>query len=265
MVWRNCVTSVVLAQELNDVYDLRDKSSDGTIGDAAHASRKSDHNPWVKDGNGVGVVRARDIDEDLDGNTAPGTYDAKSLFDKLLALAKAGDPRLNGGGYLIYEGHIYSEKNNWAARPYTGANAHKQHVHVSFSLNAKGYDSNKSWGLRPSSAPKREGFGPGSKGEGVAFIGDLGNLMAKAGMALNKRGDRSRVQIPIPQSPARRKLCTYNGAIQERVRELQRYFVVMWKLGGKKGPEPKVTGIADESTLNHIAFWAPIAVQNLSR
>ena len=33
----------------------------GTIGDAAHASRKSDHNPWVHDHDGTGIVRALDI------------------------------------------------------------------------------------------------------------------------------------------------------------------------------------------------------------
>lgn len=265
MVWRNCVASVVLAQELNDVYKVRDRASDGTIGDAAHASRKSDHNPWVIDRNGVGVVRARDIDEDLDGKTAPGAYDAKSLFDRLLALAKTGDPRLNGGGYLIYEGHIYSEKQNWAARPYTGPNAHKQHVHVSFSLNAAGYDSDKAWGLRPTSAPAQAVLKLGAKGSSVAFLGDMGNILAKAGMAINKHGDPSKVQIPIPQDPNRRKLCTFNTQIQERVKEIQRFLVVMWKLSGREGKEPVVDGIAGPQTLSGIAFWVPIALQKLSK
>ena len=147
MVWRNCVASVVLAQEVNGLWPGRDKSSDGTIGDANHASRKSDHNPWIKDPNGVGVVRARDIDEDLDGKVANTGPDAEPLFTQLLSLAKKGDPRLNGGGYLIYESKIYSDRNGWVARKYTGPNPHNHHIHVSFSLNPAGYDSDASWGI----------------------------------------------------------------------------------------------------------------------
>lgn len=153
MAWRNCRASVTLADELNARWPNRDKASDGTIGDAAHASRNSDHNPWVLDRAGIGVVRARDLDEDLDGNPAPGYMDAKIVFEHLLALARAGDDRLNGGGYLIYEGKIYSEKNNWQAREYNGPNKHNQHLHISFSRNAAGYDSTAPWGLFPVSEP----------------------------------------------------------------------------------------------------------------
>jgi hypothetical protein len=152
MAWRNCSASITLANELNARWPKRDHESDGTIGDAAHASRKSDHNPWVIDG-GIGVVRARDVDEDLDGNKGNGHMDAKVLFEHLLALARAGDDRLNGGGYLIYEKKIHSEKNNWQGRDYTGPNAHTHHLHISFSLNKAGYDSTAPWGIFPVSGP----------------------------------------------------------------------------------------------------------------
>ena len=138
-----------LANEINARWPKRDHESDGTIGDAAHASRKSDHNPWVIDAAGIGVVRARDLDEDLDGNKGNGYMDAKVVFDHLLALARAGDDRLNGGGYLIYEKKIYSERNNWQGRDYTGSNDHDHHLHISFSLNAAGYDSTAPWGIFP--------------------------------------------------------------------------------------------------------------------
>jgi len=155
MAWRNCSASITLANELNARWPKRDHESDGTIGDAAHASRKSDHNPWVVVG-GIGVVRARDVDEDLDGNKGNGYLDAKVLFEHLLALARAGDDRLNGGGYLIYEGMIYSEKNNWQGKKYTGPNAHAHHLHISFSLNQAGYDSTAPWGIFPvSGAPEQ--------------------------------------------------------------------------------------------------------------
>ena len=163
MAWRNCEASNTLRAEVNHRWVVRDRASDGTIGDAAHASRASDHNPWVKDPNGVGVVRALDIDEDLDGVTADTGADAKLLFDHLLALARAGDPRINGGGYLIYERMIYSEKGNWAGRAYYGVNAHKKHVHISFSRNRAGYDSTRPWGISqigptPPATPPEESF-----------------------------------------------------------------------------------------------------------
>lgn len=260
-MWRNCVASVTLGHEIDGVWKSRDHESDGTIGDAAHASRKSDHNPWVKDPDGTGVVRARDIDEDLDGKPANGEYDAKALFEKLLALAKAGDPRLNGGGYLIYEGHIYSEKQNWAARPYSGPNAHKHHVHVSFSLNAAGYDSDAPWGLRPASAPKPQPIKLGDKGNRVAFLADLGNILAKAGYAVNSEGKPSRVQLSVPTDKVQRAEFFFDNKVRERVAECQRFFKAMWEFAGKHGPEPVVNGIADDATLKRYAFWVPIALQ----
>lgn len=156
MVWRNCKAGIKLVGEVDARWPKRDRSSDGSIGDASHQTRDSDHNPWVVV-NGVGVVRARDIDEDLDGNQLNTGADAVVLFEHLLRLAKGGDIRLNGGGYLIYEAHIYSERLNWAARPYSGTNAHKHHLHVSFSRNIAGFDSTASWGINTVQKPTEIG------------------------------------------------------------------------------------------------------------
>lgn len=52
--------------ELNAVWPLRDKSSDGCCGDAAHASRKSDHNAKTS-GPSKGLATAYDYDEDVVG------------------------------------------------------------------------------------------------------------------------------------------------------------------------------------------------------
>jgi hypothetical protein len=124
---------------VNTRWPNRSKISDGTIGDAAHASRNSDHNPWVKDSHGVGVVRAFDC-------TAIG-IDPTAYAEHIRALGKAGDPRLVGGGYVIWYLHIASEKGNWAWRKYTGPNGHTHHIHVSVSRNPAGYDSTASWGI----------------------------------------------------------------------------------------------------------------------
>jgi hypothetical protein len=143
--WRNCNASLALVAEVNARWPNRDKASDGTVGDAAHASRSSDHNPFIII-NGTGVVRARDID--VDG------IDAAWLAEWLRGCGAAGDPRLRGGGYVIFNRRI--TRPDWGGwRAYTGSNPHTSHVHVSFSLDRAGFDSTAAWGLGPT-APTPE-------------------------------------------------------------------------------------------------------------
>jgi hypothetical protein len=133
--WRNCNASQTLVNAVNLKWPNRDKASDGTIGNAEHATRDSDHNPWIVV-NGTGVVRARDID--VDG------IDAAWLAEELRLLGKAGDPRLTGGGYVIYNRRITKpDFSGWVA--YTGVNPHTSHVHVSFSRSQAGFDSVALW------------------------------------------------------------------------------------------------------------------------
>ena len=151
--WRNCLASVYLVNEVNTRFPQRDKSSDGTVGDPAHAARVSDHNP-----NQAGVVRARDIDEDLGRDITGAGWDMPRLVAHLRQLAIGGDARLNGGGYIIYEGRICGGSKGWDWRPYTGSNPHDKHAHISFSKNAAAYDSRAPWGIAkpftPPSSPK---------------------------------------------------------------------------------------------------------------
>lgn len=250
MVWRNCVASITLAREINERWPKRDKASDGTIGDAAHASRNSDHNPWVKDQNGVGVVRARDIDEDLDGDPKDSGADAKALFDRLLSLGKVGDARLKDG-YLIYEGKIYSRKNNWSPRDYSGLNAHKKHIHVSFSKDPRGYDSNAGWGLLLPTV-KRESYSVGDTGNNIKLLQALLNILSpyRINSAGKTPGDRIKEDG------------VFSSKTREAVAEFQRFLVVMWRLSGSKGTSPKVDGIAGPQTLSAIMFWIPVVQQN---
>lgn len=141
--WRNCRASIVLADEINRRWPARDRASDGTVGDAAHATRASDHNPHVVVA-GVGVVRARDIDKD--------GIDAPWLAEYLRQLGAAGDRRLAGGGYLIFNRRITrADFTGW--RAYTGSNPHTSHLHVSFSRNPLGFDSPEPWGIWPPPPP----------------------------------------------------------------------------------------------------------------
>lgn len=142
MAYRLCASLALLREEVNTRFPGRDKASDGWIGDAAHATRVSDHNPWVKDDRGVGVVRALDVDSGHGSDTRGGLL----LADHLVRLARTGHPAL-GGGYVISDRRIASATSAWAWRSYSGSNPHISHTHVSVSLDQSGYDSPRTWEL----------------------------------------------------------------------------------------------------------------------
>lgn len=106
--------------------------SDGSIGDAAHASRTSDHNPWIRV-SGIGVVTAIDV-----------THDPTRGPDGIvLATALITDPRVK---YLIWNHRIWKARTGqW--EPYRGANAHTHHVHVSVKAEQASFDNRKEWVL----------------------------------------------------------------------------------------------------------------------
>jgi hypothetical protein len=151
--WRLARALDVYRAELAARWPNRDRRSDGGIGDAEHAARSSDHNPWLKS-DGMGIVRAWDTDKDLTGpatdpQSASAATEANWLAEHLRSLGKAGDPRLVGGGYVIWNRRIAGEVGDWAWRPYDGQNSHEHHVHLSVSRNASGFDSTIPWGIWP--------------------------------------------------------------------------------------------------------------------
>ncbi len=136
MAWRVAESLETLRKQLNAAFPKRSKASDGGIGDAKHASRNSDHNPWVKDGK-TGIVTARDFTHD------PKTgIDCQWLADTLV---RNKDPRIK---YIIWNRQICSSLTSpWKWRPYSGANAHTKHLHLSVNSEKKHYDSTKAWKL----------------------------------------------------------------------------------------------------------------------
>ncbi len=135
--WRIAKSLEKLRLQLNTLAPNRSKASDGGIGDAAHASRNSDHNPWVKDAKGVGVVTARDFTHD-----PAGGLDCHRLAE---ILAESRDPRIK---YIIWNRRILSaSKAPWKWLPYDGANAHTKHLHLSVRDKAQFYDSEAAWDL----------------------------------------------------------------------------------------------------------------------
>ena len=120
-----CKAGQQLREQIDDAFPDRDRTSDGWIGDAKHAARKSDHNPTAE-----GIVRAIDIDADLKSHAS----EAFDLADQLRLLARS-DKRIS---YIIFNGKIASWRGNYKWRPYKGINPHKKHFHISFT--AKGDD-----------------------------------------------------------------------------------------------------------------------------
>lgn len=153
MSWRVARSLDVLLAEVNAAAPARSKVSDGSIGDAAHASRTSDHNPWVRDSRGVGVVRARDITHDpADG------CDAGEIAEHVRQLGIDGHPALGPGAYVIWNHRIASDSYGWAWRGYYGSNPHTAHVHISVATSAAGYDSTAPWGWDQEDDMKPEDF-----------------------------------------------------------------------------------------------------------
>ncbi len=127
MEWRVARSLDVLKAQLDALYPNRSKISDGSIGDAAHASRKSDHNP-----DAYGIVRARDF-----------THDPDDLSGHWLAgvLTKYRDPRIK---YIIWNSRIWYPGSGWQA--YYGPNPHTKHLHLSVVADARA-DETRKWTL----------------------------------------------------------------------------------------------------------------------
>jgi hypothetical protein len=134
MAWRVAKSLLKLRDQFNQMSPRRNRSSDGTIGDAKHASRSSDHNPWVKDGK-TGVVTAIDLTHDP--NNGVHTWNIAEY------LRTQKDPRIK---YVISNKRIFSSVSNpWVWRRYTGSNPHSSHMHVSVHSQKVHYDSTADW------------------------------------------------------------------------------------------------------------------------
>jgi hypothetical protein len=132
--WRLAPCLVELFEEADRRKPTRSRVSDGSIGDLAHSTRESDHNP------ADGWVTAGDLDDD---------GDSADLGVRLLRqhLVASTDPRVK---YLIHEGTVWKAYENrglpaWTPQPYTGVNAHAKHLHVSVWNTAEARNDLDPW------------------------------------------------------------------------------------------------------------------------
>lgn len=127
MSWHLAPALDQLRAEVNALWPNRSKASDGTIGDAAHSARTSDHNP-----NARRSVNAIDI-------TVSGVD-----VQKIINAAKA-HPSVR---YIIFNRQIMNRDiGNFRARRYPGSNPHVAHVHISIYQSATAERRTQSWGL----------------------------------------------------------------------------------------------------------------------
>ncbi len=158
---------VALFAFANTRWPGRPKAADGTIGDAAHAARESQHNPNRDPTDRVpdGMVTAADV-----GMTkVPG---------RALVAILIRDPRV---WYVIHDGFIWSRTHGFEKREYEGA-PHDKHVHVSLVQTAQACRDASPWGgSSPKPQPKPEPPKPDKEtlsGPRTIQRGDKGELVA---------------------------------------------------------------------------------------
>ncbi len=133
MAWYVAGSLETLRGQLNALAPRRSKVSDGSIGDAAHSARTSDHNPTSS-----GQVCARDFTHD-----PAGGLDCHWLARILVA---SRDPRIK---YIIWNRQILDSRPGnrpWQWVSYNGTNPHTKHLHLSVFAGSTG-DQNRAWNL----------------------------------------------------------------------------------------------------------------------
>lgn len=136
--WVLVPSLVALRNEINRLAPGRDKASDGAIGDPAHASSVSDHNPdetgntgGVEDSDSINEVHA--IDVDATGPWPAGVSMTK-IVNHIVGRCRAGaEKRFR---YIIWcppggSPTIWSASTGWQPKPYSGSNPHDKHAHFS--------------------------------------------------------------------------------------------------------------------------------------
>lgn len=139
---------VALRRDLDAVAPGRDTRSDGSIGDAAHSTRVSDHNPDetgavpIHDADTINEVHAIDVDVDL---RQPSDLTLRRVVDHIVDRCRTGaERRLR---YVIFQKIIWHVDNEWRPAPYSGSDPHTEHAHFSASYDPLRERNTADWNL----------------------------------------------------------------------------------------------------------------------
>ncbi|GLY95695.1 hypothetical protein [Actinoplanes sp. NBRC 103695] len=145
--WILVACLVSLRNEFNALAPDRDKSSDGSIGDEAHASSSSDHNPDetgatpYEDADSTNEVHAIDVDVNL----RTSGWSMERAVQIIVGRHRVGvDDRLQN---VIYNRRVWSRSWGWTEREYTGSNPHDKHAHFSSRYTTGEESDTRPWGL----------------------------------------------------------------------------------------------------------------------
>jgi len=138
--WRVSRSIITLNNEVDARWPNRQHQSDGTIGDAAHRARISQHNPDSK-----GIVRALDITSAPDDPNSPAGWTILNLIkdDPRIRYVIARNPADNLD-YIYQDGQF---------KHYT-LMSHASHCHVSLVADDALADSTAPWGVNVAPKPK---------------------------------------------------------------------------------------------------------------
>jgi hypothetical protein len=120
----------------NTIAPNRAKDSDGTVGDLAHTTSPSGHNPddtpgsrpEREDADNIAEVRAADVTTDL---RQPGVT-MEQVVQSVLATPAERDRLI----YIIFNRRIWRKSNGWRQETYTGSDPHDRHAHFSGDPNS---------------------------------------------------------------------------------------------------------------------------------
>lgn len=167
MAWFLAPSLVRLRREIDLAWPNRDRTTDGSIGDASHAASVSDHNP-----NSRGCVDAIDIDKD-----GINTYYVVGQAIK--------HPACN---YVIWNRQIWSRSRGFAPVAYNGDSPHTDHIHVSIRQAVDAELSSVGWGISGGTTPTPSPVPSVPAYPGLLQRGSQGQGVRDLQARLNQRG-----------------------------------------------------------------------------
>lgn len=221
---------------LNEIAPSRDKASDGSIGDQAHQSGTSGHNPDEsgnaerQDSDNKNEVRAVDLDKDLRINVT-----MSQIVLSIIANPRDRQRLL----YIIWNRVIWTKSSGWKSLKYTGSNPHDQHMHISgdpaYDEDGAPWQSILKFGDDMPSAQEVAqavfGMGMGAKGSQGSFHNWLikwredevkrDELMSKAIAALSDQNDNVDTAVVLAAIEAAKKdINNVDEAVVERLADM---------------------------------------------